>query len=62
MSLIRSLSRIMNKNVRCATCMAVVPKHTTIMLFERNICDWCVNYYSKIFPNDWEQKIKLLIL
>ena len=55
------LKRLVNREVRCAICLARVPKHTAMELFEKDICDWCVNYYSTTFPNDWKEKIKVML-
>ena len=62
MSLIELFKKITRHEVKCALCLARVPRHTTIELYETEICDWCVNYYSKIFPDNWKDKIRTMIV
>jgi hypothetical protein len=61
MSLIKLLDRLFNKEVKCALCLAQVPRNTTTEVFEKEICDWCVKYYSGIFPNNWKEKIRIML-
>ena len=61
MNVLKSLKRLINNEAKCALCLAKVPRQTTIELFKKDVCDWCVNYYSKAFPKDWREKIKLML-
>ena len=59
--LLSGLKRLINGDVKCALCRAHVPKRTTIKVYEKDVCDWCVNYYSKVFPTDWKEKVRVML-
>lgn len=61
MDLQRWIKKLIANEVKCALCLARVPRDTTTEIFEREICDWCVKYYSDLFPKDWREKIKMLL-
>ena len=54
------MDRVFKKEVKCALCLAKVPRETTVLVHEKKICDWCVNYYSSNFPKDWKEKIRVM--
>jgi hypothetical protein len=56
------LKRGAGNEVRCALCLAKAPKRTSIELYEKSVCDWCVRYYSAAFPNDWKDRVGGLLL
>ncbi len=55
------LRRLAKKEVKCALCLARVPRDAVTELYEKEICDWCVRYYSTASPDNWKEKIKPML-
>ena len=53
--------RIINDKVKCAVCFARSSRQSSVRMYDRDICEWCIDYYSNAFPGSWRKKIKLML-
>jgi hypothetical protein len=53
--------KVVEREVTCALCLAKVKRQNSTELYNRDICKWCTDYYSRAFPKDWREQVKPML-